>query len=312
MDLFNFFQPPEDDSFYMRVAAVNQMSQMMHSLMMNPLGNMGPIDPLGRSIMGIEAQPMLGPPVGVPAIRHSVPSNPWMDLFSPGAGSSFQSMSMLSGDPSVHSYCSSTMMSMTTGPDGRPMVYQATSSTRSGPGGVCETQKSVCDNVTGTKKMQIGRHIGNRGHVIEREQNFISGEKEEREDFINIEEEEADKFSEEFEWRARMTRMQPNSYTSRAPAITSGQQNDNRGTMLALPSPRAYTSSESSATSTGWTENPYGGTWYSNQSGNTESPRNPNRAGRDNGRSTGDSYHSRRLRHGQPRRGKDQVWSRRK
>ncbi|XP_071453516.1 myeloid leukemia factor-like [Hetaerina americana] len=260
MNLFNFRPPVEDESFYMQMAAANQMSQMMqmHSIMMNPLANMG-VNPLG--LMGMAPQAMLGPAVGVPAIHPgSVPANPW---FSPGGGSTFQCMSVLGGGANVHSYCSSTQMSMSTGPDGRPVVYQATSSTRSGPGGVHEVQKSVCDNVTGTKKMQIGRHIGNRGHVVEREQNYISGEREEREDFINIDEDEAEKFTEEFEYRTQMHR--PNVYATPR-AITSGQPSaSGTGAMLALPPSQSYIPEESSTPTNGWNNSSYGTTWYPNQ-----------------------------------------------
>lgn len=56
------------------------------------------------------------------------------------------------------------------------------------PGGLKETKKSVSDSRTGTKRLAIGRHIGDRGHVRERVQNYRSGEREESEDFINLEE----------------------------------------------------------------------------------------------------------------------------
>lgn len=36
--------------------------------------------------------------------------------------------------------------------------------------------------------MAIGRHIGERGHVLEKEQNLQTGDTEEKEDFINIDE----------------------------------------------------------------------------------------------------------------------------
>lgn len=36
--------------------------------------------------------------------------------------------------------------------------------------------------------MAVGRHLGERGHVVEKEQNYFTGDSEEREDFINIEE----------------------------------------------------------------------------------------------------------------------------
>lgn len=69
---------------------------------------------------------------------------------------------------------------MTHGSDGRPQVYKATSSTKTGPGGLKETQKTVQDSRTGVKKMAIGHHIGERAHVIEREQNVRTGHEEER------------------------------------------------------------------------------------------------------------------------------------
>lgn len=69
---------------------------------------------------------------------------------------------------------------MTHGSDGRPQVYKATSSTKTGPGGIKETQKTVQDSRTGVKKMAIGHHIGDRAHIIEREQNVHTGDEEER------------------------------------------------------------------------------------------------------------------------------------
>lgn len=67
-------------------------------------------------------------------------------------------------------------------------MYQASSSTRTAPGGVKETKKTVCDSRSGVKKIAIGHHIGERAHVLEREQNLHSGEREERQEFINLDE----------------------------------------------------------------------------------------------------------------------------
>lgn len=67
-------------------------------------------------------------------------------------------------------------------------VYQASQSVKQGPGGVKETKKTVADSRTGLKKMAIGHHINDRAHIIEREQNVYSGEHEERQDFINLDE----------------------------------------------------------------------------------------------------------------------------
>lgn len=44
------------------------------------------------------------------------------------------------------SFSSSQVISMSRGADGRPQVYKATSSTKTGPGGVKETQKTVQDS----------------------------------------------------------------------------------------------------------------------------------------------------------------------
>jgi len=46
----------------------------------------------------------------------------------------------------------------------------------------------MCDSRSGVKKMAIGHHIGERAHVLEREQNVHSGDREERQEFINLDE----------------------------------------------------------------------------------------------------------------------------
>lgn len=46
----------------------------------------------------------------------------------------------------------------------------------------------MSDSRSGVKKIAIGHHIGERAHVLEREQNYHSGDREERQEFINLEE----------------------------------------------------------------------------------------------------------------------------
>lgn len=108
-----------------------------------------------------------------------------------------------------HCYSSSTVVSMSSGPDGRPQVYKATSSTRTAPGGIKETQKTVSDSRTGTKKMSIGHHIGERAHVVEREKNVLTGDQEERQDFINLEEDDAEDFNKEWVNKTRSRSEMP-------------------------------------------------------------------------------------------------------
>lgn len=93
----------------------------------------------------------------------------------------------MASDGSCHSFMSQSVMTMSSGPDGRPQVYQETMSTTTAPGGIKETKKTVSDSRTGTRKMAIGHHIGERAHILERERN-MRGEEEERQEFINLEE----------------------------------------------------------------------------------------------------------------------------
>lgn len=50
--------------------------------------------------------------------------------------------------------------------------------------------------------MAIGHHIGERSHIIEREQSG-GGDLEEKQEFINLEEEEAEQFDQEFRRRTQ-------------------------------------------------------------------------------------------------------------
>lgn len=96
---------------------------------------------------------------------------------------------------------------MSSGPDGRPQIYQATSSTKTGPGGIRETRRTVQDSMNGVKKMAIGHHIGERAHIIEKEQDVRSGQLEERQEFINLDEDEAEDFDREFTTKASSGRV---------------------------------------------------------------------------------------------------------
>jgi len=166
---------------------MNQMNSMMNSMLQNPFLGMMPaqhqhmIQSSGLNVHPQQHGAMM--PFGGMAMGMGGMGNPF------GMQSMFQTMSQngsfMSATPM---YSSSSVMSMTTGPDGRPQVYQASTTTRTGAGGIREVQQTVSDSRSGVRKMAIGRHMGERGHVIEKEQNYQTGDTEEREDFINIEE----------------------------------------------------------------------------------------------------------------------------
>lgn len=47
------------------------------------------------------------------------------------------------------------------------------------------------DSDSGLERMAIGHHIGDRSHVVARSRNRRTGDREERQDFINLDESES-------------------------------------------------------------------------------------------------------------------------
>ncbi|CAK1555533.1 unnamed protein product [Leptosia nina] len=201
----------EDDPFFgSHMRHMRQMSHMMNSMFSDPFGMMGD-GPL--SIMGP---------------RHGSSLMPFMPQM-PSLNSLMFSGDLTNSRMGPGTSFSSSTVYMSSGPNGKPQVYSSSSSTKIGPNGVKETRETLQDSRTGVKKMSIGHHIGERAHVIEREQNVYSGDAEERQEFINLDEEEAEDFDREFQQRSSM------SQASRAHrAIAPAPRHEQR---LALPAP---------------------------------------------------------------------------
>ena len=53
---------------------------------------------------------------------------------------------------------------------------------------VKETRRSLYDSESGVKKMAVGHHLGEHSHSIEHCHNLLSGERVEKQDFVNLEE----------------------------------------------------------------------------------------------------------------------------
>lgn len=187
MSLFGMLGDLEDDPIFgHQMRAMRQMNNMMNSLIANPFGMFGAMD-------SIAGPPLVGHRGGMSLVPH----------MGPNMGPNMHMNRLLNNNDGTM-YSSSSVFSMTSGPDG-PQVYQATSSTRAGPGGIKETRKTVQDSRSGTKKMAIGHHIGERAHIVEREQNVRTGEQEERQDYINLDDDDAEEFDREFQTKARST-----------------------------------------------------------------------------------------------------------
>lgn len=188
-----------------------QMNSMMNSMMSSD-----PFDPFGGMFRSLAAPPTM--PGRNALMPFQFPDmNPNRLLMGGG---------MTDGGVS---FSSSSFVSMSQGPDGKPLVYKATSSTKAGPGGVMETKKSVQDSRTGVQKMAIGHHIGDRAHVIERQKNCYTGDEEEKIDYINLDEEEADDFDREYKQKTHMYDNGGRRYL--------GNGGSGHREMLALPAP---------------------------------------------------------------------------
>lgn len=172
---------------------MNRMLNNMNNMLTDPFGMFGAGNDMGMGLgmmnMGMSPMAMMNPMMQMQRQQIGMPGMNLNRLTSGGPGVSFSSSS-------VYSVSSS-------GPYGRPQVYQETRSIRNGPDGVREQIETVQDSVSGKKKMSIGHHIGERGHVVEKEQNLHTGEREEREDFINLDEEETEEFERDFSTRTR-------------------------------------------------------------------------------------------------------------
>lgn len=207
----------------------------MGSMFPDPFGMMGPPALAGsrqRSRGPFADMQMM--PFGFPSFGFLMPTMPTM----PSMPNPTMMMSNF-GNGNCHSFASTSVMTMTNGPDGKPQVYQASTSTRVAPGGVKETKKTVCDSRTGTKQMSIGHHIGDRAHILERKKNLRSGEEEENQEYINLEEEEADDFNKEWETR---TRRSIGAIGGGAGSSHNRRRSDQRH--LALPSPPSRPNNE--------------------------------------------------------------------
>ncbi|NXP28934.1 MLF1 factor, partial [Scytalopus superciliaris] len=113
----------------------------------------------------------------------------------------------LSMHPEGHTFSSSSMMSYSKVGDEPPKVFQASAQTRTAPGGVRETRKALKDSESGLEQMAIGHHIQDRAHVIKKSRNCKTGDEEMNQEFINLDENEAQSFDEE--WQKEVMKFRP-------------------------------------------------------------------------------------------------------
>ncbi|ELU09138.1 hypothetical protein CAPTEDRAFT_183814 [Capitella teleta] len=203
----SMFNSGFDDPFFS--GHQQHMQQMMGS--MGGMGQMmaGPFGRMGGQAAIAEGQQQRGEGQQI-AARHQGFADPFGDIFG-NMDRMMQGMMgnmshMMQAPPSSHNgrsqvFSQSSVMTYNNTGSGQPHVYQATSSTHQGPGGVRETRKTVRDSKSGLEKMAVGRHLNDKGVVITRSRNQKTSEREESKDFINLDEEEFDGFN--HEWQTR-------------------------------------------------------------------------------------------------------------
>uniref|UniRef100_A0A3B4ZUN3 Myeloid leukemia factor 2 n=1 Tax=Stegastes partitus TaxID=144197 RepID=A0A3B4ZUN3_9TELE len=212
--MFRFLNDVDEDPFMMDPFAAHR--QQMRSLF-GPFG----MDPFP---LAPQMQPHRAPR------RQAGPLAPF-GMMGMVSGSFYgllqQTDERMSGSPNCQTFSSSTVISYSSSDIGAPKVYQQTSETRTGPGGIRETRQSMRDSESGLERLAIGHHIGDRAHIMERSRNRRTGDREERQDFINLDETDAAAFDEE--WRREAGRYVPPNR-----ALDYGRDRRAAGQQLAL------------------------------------------------------------------------------
>lgn len=110
------------------------------------------------------------------------------------------------------SYCSSSVTSYTRDEQGRMQVYQQSNEVKQGPDGLKETKSAVRDSRTGHQELSIGHHLKEKAHIKKKSKNAYTNEQEECEDFVGIDETEADAFEQNWQRQAQSFAHNRNPY----------------------------------------------------------------------------------------------------
>lgn len=152
-----------------------------------------------------------------------------------------QTMSMVNGAGSdSFSYCSSSVTSYTTDEHGRPQVYQQSSEVKQGPNGIKETKNAIRDSKTGHQELAIGHHMNEKARIKKKSKNVYTGEEEQAEDLVNLDENEAETF--EQNWMRQARDITPASYNQLSYGQPYGRTSRNNRLALTSGHDDPYTS----------------------------------------------------------------------
>ncbi|XP_075404995.1 myeloid leukemia factor 1 [Tenrec ecaudatus] len=200
----------EEDPFFSDsfMAHRESMRQMMRSFS----------EPFGRDSYslsdGLRAHHRRGRDDGENSLTHTdVSPFQAMDRMMLNMRNGFQELQrnfgQLSMDPNGHSFCSSSVMTYSKVGDEPPKVFQASTQTRRAPGGIKETRRTLRDSDSGLEKMAVGHHIHDRAHVIKKSKNKKTGDEEVNQEFLNMSENDAHAFDDE--WQNEVLKYRPGS-----------------------------------------------------------------------------------------------------
>jgi len=212
-----------DDIFGNMDRMMNNMMNGM-GMMGSPFGGlMGPLGPMGNNQMNNPMSNPMSNPMNQMQLMNNRMNNQLAMFGNLGWPSNMTSFSMASMPGQSVSY-SSKVMTFSNDGTGRPQVYEQTSSQVCGPGGVRETKETVRDSRTGLQQIKLGRHINDRGHLKAKKRNVYNGEESEEEELINLDEEEVEQFSNEFNQKTKDFRQKYQSIQSHPANHTGGRQ----------------------------------------------------------------------------------------
>ncbi|KAK1340729.1 hypothetical protein QTO34_017120 [Cnephaeus nilssonii] len=125
-------------------------------------------------------------------------SGGFMDMFGM-MNDMIGNMEHMTAGGTCQTFSSSTVISYSNTGDGAPKVYQETS-----PGGIRETRRTVRDSDSGLEQMSMDI-TSEIGLILQRPRNHRTGDQEEGQDYINLDESEAAAFDDE--WRRETSRF---------------------------------------------------------------------------------------------------------
>lgn len=190
-------------------------------------------DILGVPMAGNDSNHRRGPDPMSAMMSHGGFMNPMSMMMMNPFQSMQQAMMMAqNGSNNGFSYCSSSVTTYTTDEHGRPQVYQSSNEVKQGPGGVKETKSSVRDSRTGQQALEIGHHLRDKAHIKKKSKNVYTGEEEQTEDLVNLDEDEAETF--EQNWMQQARNISSHDQLGYGPSGSNGSQS--RGNRLALTS----------------------------------------------------------------------------